>query len=439
MNQDTFFALADRLQAGLAGTEILFCNLGAEASDFVRLNRNRIRQAGHVRSAALGLNLIDGARQAEGRCDLTGDARQDLVRARHLLARLRERLVHVPDDPYLHYSTEASESHRQVGEAIPSAEETVAELIAAAEGLDLVGIWASGAIDEGLASSLGHRHWHQSLSFNLDWSCYLEADKAVKAGLGGFHWDTAALNHKLDALREGLRIMARPARTLDPGRYRAYLAPAAVNELTDMLAWGGFDLKSHRTHQTPLLLMTRGERRFDPRVTLREEHARGLAAGFTAEGFVKPDRVTLIEGGIFSQCLVDARDGKEYGETVNAASGSPESLGFDAGELPMAEVLARLDTGLYIGNLWYCNWSDPNDCRATGMTRFGTYWVENGEIVSPVKVMRFDDSLYHLLGDRLEGLTRERELILSAQTYDGRSTDSALLPGLLVSGINLAL
>ena len=53
--------------------------------------------------------------------------------------------------------------------------------------------------------------------------------------------------------------------------------------------------------------------------------------------------------------------------------------------------------------------------------------------------MRFDDSIYHLLGDRLEGLTRERELILSASTYEGRSTASSLLPGMLVSGIELAL
>jgi predicted Zn-dependent protease len=439
MNRDAFFALADRLQSGLTGAEILFCNLSGEDSDFARLNRNRLRQAGHVRSAALGLNLIDGARQAEGRCDCTGDSRQDLVRARHLLARLRERLAHVPDDPYLNYSTAAGESQRLVGEQIPPAAEAIAELIAAAAGLDLVGIWASGEINEGLASSLGHRHWHRSLSFNLDWSCYLEADKAVKAGLGGFRWESASLRHKLDAMREGLRIMARPARTLEPGRYRAYLAPAAVNELMDMLAWGGFDLKSHRTHQTSLLLLTRGERAFDPRITIREEHARGLTAGFTAEGFVKPDGVTLIQGGVFAQCLVDARDGSEYGESVNAAVGSPESLELAAGDLPMTEALAQLDTGLYIGNLWYCNWSDPNDCRVTGMTRFGTYWVEGGEIVCPVKVMRFDDSLYHLLGDRLEGLTRERELILSAQTYGGRSTDSALLPGLLVAGINLTL
>jgi predicted Zn-dependent protease len=73
------------------------------------------------------------------------------------------------------------------------------------------------------------------------------------------------------------------------------------------------------------------------------------------------------------------------------------------------------------------------------MTRFGTYWVERGAIVAPLAVMRFDDSLYHLLGDRLEGLTAGRDLIISPQTYDGRGTDSYLLPGILVSGIDLAL
>ena len=73
------------------------------------------------------------------------------------------------------------------------------------------------------------------------------------------------------------------------------------------------------------------------------------------------------------------------------------------------------------------------------MTRFGTFWVEDGELMAPVNVMRFDDSLYHWLGDRLEGLTKDRELILSAETYGGRSTGSYLLPGLLINGIDLAL
>lgn len=439
MNPEAFFALAGQIDAGLRGDEILFCSLSGEASDFVRLNRNAIRQAGHVRADALGLTLIDGARQAEAVCDLTGSPEQDLATARRLLERLRERLALVPEDPYLHFSTQAGEGMQQVGKGLPSGEELVETLLRAAEGLDLVGICACGDIVEGLASSLGHRYWHQSASFNLDWSCYLRADKAVKSGYSGFDWEPDRLSAKLDALRIALEVMARPAKVIEPGRYRAYLAPAAVQELMEMLAWGGFGLKDHRTHQTPLLKLVRGERAFSPALTLEEQHARGLTPGFTPEGFLKPETVPLISGGAFGNCLVDARSGKEFGEAVNAASDVPESLSLAAGGLPMVDAQRQLDTGLSIGNLWYCNWSDMNDCRITGMTRFGTFWVEDGEIVAPVDVMRFDDSLYHLLGDRLEALTRERELILSAETYEGRSTASALLPGILVSGIDLAL
>jgi len=439
VNQESFYRLAGRLFEQLQGAEHLFCDLGCESSDFVRLNQNRIRQAGAVRAAGLGLNLIDGERQAQASCDLSGDLDEDLNRARHLLGRLRERIVHVPADPYLNFSTEPTGSERWVGEDLPDARAAVAEVLAAGAGLDLVGIWASGEVQEGLASSIGHRHWYGGRSFNLDWSCYLEADKAVKAGYSGLTWEPAVLAGKLAQLRQGLEVMGRPARTIAPGRYRAYLAPAAVAELMNMLAWGGFDLKSQRTRQTPLLKLVRGERSFDPRVSIREEQDRGLTPAFTPEGFTTPDRVTLIDGGRFGTCLVDARDAKEYGEPVNAAGGAPQSVGLDPGDLAQSELLTRLDTGLWIGNLWYCNWSDPNDCRVTGMTRFGTWWVEHGAIVAPVKVMRFDDSLYHLLGDRLEGLTSERELLMDPGTYEGRSTESALLPGILVSGIELAL
>jgi predicted Zn-dependent protease len=434
-----FFELTEHLCAGLRAGEVLLCELDGERSDFVRLNGNRIRQAGAVSRDGLGLTLIDAGRQVEGDCDLSGDPAADLALARDLLGRLRERVAHVPEDPFLHYSTQPAESERRVGGKLPEPGEVVGTLFTAAEGLDLVGIFASGTLAAGFASSLGHRHWHESASFNLDFSCYLRGDKAVKAGYGGFAWDPERLREKLAHLRRDLDIMARSPRSIAPGRYRAYLAPAAVAELLDLLAWGGFGLKDHRTCQTPLLRLTRGERALDRRVTLIEEHARGLVPGFTGEGFALPARVTLVAEGRYRDCLADARSAKEYGMTVNAACEAPESLAMEPGDIPSDEVLARLGTGLYIGNLWYLNYADRNDCRITGMTRFGTYWVESGEPVAPVEVMRFDDSLYRLLGDRLEGLTRERDLILSPGTYDGRSTASALLPGVLVGGISLAL
>ena len=437
MTRNAFFELAEGLAAGLSGDEVLFCLLDGEDSDFVRLNRNRIRQAGSVQRRTLELNLVSGTRQVAGRCELAGGLTQDGPLSQDLLRRLRDRLSHVPEDPYLDFSTTPSSSERSLGGDLPDAGQAVSTLIAGAQGMDLVGIWASGQIVSGLASSLGHRHWHRSASFNLDWSCYLDKDKAVKSGYSGFDWDADRLGAKLDGVRRGLDAMARPAWKLSPGRYRAYLAPEAAQELTDILAWGGFGLKSHRTSQTPLLRLVDGERTLDRRISIREEHARGRAPGFTAQGFIKPERVDLILDGEFRHCLVDSRSAKEYGVPVNAGAEYPESLALDAGEIPLSEVLNRLDTGLYIGNLWYLNYADRNDCRVTGMTRFGTFWVENGEVVAPVEVMRFDDSLYHLLGDRLEGITRERELILSAETYGGRSTASNLLPGVLVGGIEL--
>jgi len=439
LSQDDFFALASELSGCLHGGEVLFCSFDGENADFVRLNGNRVRQGGTVCSRGLGLTLIDGQRQVTGTCELAGSPEADRALGRTLLARLRERLAHVPEDPYLHFSQRPSASDRLVGEDPPDSAAAVAELIALAEGLDLVGVWASGELVEGLASSLGHRHWHCSRSFNLDWSGYLRKDKAVKANYGGLLWEPERLREKLAAMRDKLAIMDRAPRTLSPGRYRAYLAPAAVQELMDMLAWDGFDLKSHRTAQTPLLRMIRGERAFSPLIELREAHDRGLVPAFTGEGFEKPACVPLITGGRFGECLVDARDGREYGVPVNAAGGAPESLSLAPGGIPAAEVLERLGDGLYIGNLWYCNWSDRNDCRVTGMTRFATFWVEGGEILAPVSVMRFDDSLYNLLGDHLEGLTETPELLLSPETYGGRSTVSASLPGLLVSGIDLAL
>ncbi len=96
-----------------------------------------------------------------------------------------------------------------------------------------------------------------------------------------------------------------------------------------------------------------------------------------------------------------------------------------------ARILEALDTGLYIGNLWYLNFSDMPAARLTGMTRFATFWVENGQIQAPVSTMRFDDSLYSFLGAHLEDLSHERELRLSSNTYGERQTDSMHLPGAL--------
>ena len=115
------------------------------------------------------------------------------------------------------------------------------------------------------------------------------------------------------------------------------------------------------------------------------------------------------------------------------------SLQMHGGELDEQHVLQQLGTGLYIGTLWYGNFSDLPAARLTGMTRFATFWVEDGQIQAPVSTMRFDDSLFDFLGPQLEALTREPELLLPSGTYGARQTGSMALPGALLSRFTLTL
>jgi predicted Zn-dependent protease len=66
------------------------------------------------------------------------------------------------------------------------------------------------------------------------------------------------------------------------------------------------------------------------------------------------------------------------------------------------------------------------------MTRFATFWVEGGRIAAPLNVMRFDETIYNMLGENLVGLTSTRDFLPSTSTYGARSTDSMRLPGALI-------
>ena len=144
-------------------------------------------------------------------------------------------------------------------------------------------------------------------------------------------------------------------------------------------------------------------------------------------------------GGVGSRAVARqrARNGKEFGVPANVES--PESLDMAAGDLPRKESLERLGTGFYLNHLWYCNIPDRNDCRITGMTRFAAFWVEGGEIMAPINPMRFDESLCRMLGEKLIGLTKEREFLFDTGTYFQRSTDSMHLPGALIEDFTFTL
>jgi predicted Zn-dependent protease len=241
--------------------------------------------------------------------------------------------------------------------------------------------------------------------------------------------------------QERLALLSMPARSLDPGSYRAYLTPSAMEEIAGMLCWGGFSGRALATRQSCLFRVQDGDAAFDPAIGFTENTVDGVAPAFQGEGFTRPPAVPLVREGRLVGSLVNPRTAKEYALATNGANAAemPESLDMAAGGLRASDALAALDSGLYIGNLWYLNFSDRPACRMTGMTRFASFWVEHGRIVAPVNVMRFDDSLFRLLGDRLVGLTSERELMVDANSYHSRNVGSMRLPGAVVSEMAFTL
>jgi len=442
--QTYFTELVGWATSQLEGEEVLLASFTGESSDFVRLNGVKVRQAGTVTQRSVTLKLILGDHQASGTLRLSQQPEIDRPQVASMVRTLREQVAVVPADPFLLYCTNPEmSSHRAVEAELPDAADVMDQLVSvsATEGHDLVGIYAAGTTYRGFANSLGQHNWHEATTFNLDWSQYLQADKAVKSGYAGTHWDEAELTRKLNQSRQQLAVLARKPVDLEPDHYRSFLSPAALIDILDMMAMGGFSLKATRTSQSPLLRMVNEGAKLDPAVSIRETTVDGLAPNFQSDGFRRPDEVTMIESGAYGTPLVSPRSAKEYGEETNGAEAheSPESLVVDPGNLPADEVLSQLDRGLYVGNLWYLNFSDQSACRTTGMTRFATFWVEGGEIVAPANVMRFDDTAFSMLGSNLLGLTTTTETVLDASTYGGRQTNSYRVPGVLVEDMAFTL
>jgi predicted Zn-dependent protease len=432
--QQYFYDLADELTKALRKDEVLLTSMSGEESDFVRFNRSAVRQAGSVRQNYLTAELIVGRRHAAATFSLTGEPETDRQEAQRTLGRLRDWLPCVPEDPYLLYATEVRSGQKIGPNSLPDSGAVVDAVLKAGAGRDLVGIYAAGGVFQGFANSLGQRNWFSSHSFHLDWSFYLRADKAVKTEYADFQWDPAVLDRKVASAAEQLAVLDRPPKTIPRGQYRVFLAPAALRDYLGTVAWSGFGLKSHRTKTTCLLRMIETGAALHPSLTLRDNTREGIAPNFQSGGYIKPDAVTLIEGGRFRNCLVSPRSAKEYGLGERDVTGGehPESLDMAGGDVPIREAARRLGTGVYVNQFWYLNYSDLPACRITGMTRFATFWVEDGRIQAPLNVMRFDETVYRVLGENLLHLTVERDFLPSSSTYGGRSTTSTRLPGALV-------
>ena len=425
-----------------------FClTIHAETSDYVRFNHARVRQAGRVNQAEASLSYQKEASKSMSLAlSLTGDIDTNTKRLADVLAKVRHLAGTLHDDPYLVPFEKGESSHAAFDADLPAIEETVSFINDIAKDLDLVGLLTQGRVLRYVRHTEGTKHSFETQSLVFDYSVYGErgADGSIQSVKHVVYATKDAHTMIADSLtkaRQQLADLAKPIKTLAPGGYRVYLEPAAVGDIVSLFSWNGVSAAAYKKGASTLAQWIDGKVALSPQFSISDDFNIGLSPRFNGRGELAPTCLTIADKGHFANMLVSSRTAKEYGLTSTFASGSEglRSINMAPGTLEKQSILTALGTGIYISNVHYLNWSDPNSARITGMTRFACFWVENGLIQGPIQDMRFDDSIYSLFGEQLEAVTAFTEVLPETDTYDERSIGGSRVPGVLVKEMAFTL
>jgi predicted Zn-dependent protease len=252
-----------------------------------------------------------------------------------------------------------------------------------------------------------------------------QAHTVVTCGDGsGFAEGVSARLGDLKARAIGWRAAAKAAesrnpRPMPPGRYDVVLEPPAVAEWLESLSYLAFSAKTFEEGQSPLAGKL-GQRVTGEQVTIWDNalDRRTIPQEFDFEGMPKR-RLMLIDRGIAKAVATNYYRARRLGKRQSTGSALPASAGYEClpinlfmkGGTSSAERLVKeMKRGLLITRFHYTNILDPMKTVLTGMTRDGTFLVEDGRIVCPVRNLRYTENVLEALG-RIEGMSRRLTLV----------------------------
>jgi len=439
--ESSFNQLLETLLIKKLDDEEFTLKLSSERSQFTRFNHAKVRQTGCVADGWIELTLMSEQRSSSRQFPFTGNWEKDWQRAYQALQELRNELPILPIDPYLVLPSGNNTSREVHHSNLLAPEAVVPSILAEVAELDFTGIYAGGVVIKAYGDSSGQKHWFATDTFTLDYSLFINSGQAVKGTFAGSNWDVASYAAKISEAKKQLQLLSRPAKEVARGQYKTYFAPAAVADLLNMLSWGAVSEADIQQGNSALATLSRKEKQLSAKFSLKENFQLGLVPRFNELGEMAAPELPIIAQGILVNSLVNSRTAKEYQKIANGANSSetlrtPEII---PGSLRFEQILPNLDTGLYVSNLHYLNWSDRPTGRITGMTRYACFWVENGEIIAPIENLRFDESLYRFWGENLVDFTNFQEFIPEVGTYDSRQLGGSLVPGMLVNDFTYTL
>jgi PmbA protein len=406
------FASADEVEVSFFST----------ANALTRFANNIIHQNMAEENVVVSVRTAFGQRTARATTNkLDDESLRRVVEASEKLARVQH-----PDEDLLPMAAavagEGARATRYFPETAAIAAEdraaTVEKIVSIAKrnSLTTAGIVSSSAAVEGIFNSRGLAEWHAQTASEISITM-LAGDssgwqKANSPDVGQLNAVALA-----EIAAEKARRSAGP-REIPAGKYTVILEPAAVLDMVGFMFYdfGGLAILDQRSFLNNRV----GTKVFGENVDIWDDVAHPLqsGAGFDGEG-VRRQKVQLVEKGVVKR-LVYARATAErmkrsgYKDKVGpiAATGHGFSLPNEMGEAPMNivfgapakpqtldQMVASTERGVLVTRLWYIREVDPYEKILTGMTRDGTFLVEDGKIRHGVLNFRFNESLIHLLSN----------------------------------------
>jgi len=278
----------------------------------------------------------------------------------------------------------------------------VASFVATGPGMRAAGYCQTSDAQIVFANSAGIRHEGRYTTAVLDG--IHQTDRSAGSGHAASNRlediDAAAVG----ALAAQRAIDSADAYDVKPGGYEVVLSPECVATIGIFLTYYGFNGKFHNEGMS---FVEHGANQFDRAVTLVDDAAdpRAVGVGFDSEG-TRRRRVKLIDAGTSRGMLHDRRTAAQAGaeSTGHGTAGSevlgpvPSALFLTGGDRSVESLIAEVDRGIYVATFNYCRVLDPKSMAVTGLTRNGTFMIENGRITGAVTGMRFTQSFLAALG-----------------------------------------
>ncbi|MCL2063721.1 MAG: TldD/PmbA family protein [Candidatus Cloacimonetes bacterium] len=222
---------------------------------------------------------------------------------------------------------------------------------------------------------------------------------------------------------------------VDSGDYEVILAPRCIGELMQYYVWSNLKVSSVDREETDLI-GKEGLKVFPESFSLYDspQHRNVVKTEYGSEGHLIGE-LPIFEKGVFQNFLVNFYYGKKLGYEINGNQGN--CLVMQTGEAKLAAMIKSVKKGLYISSFHYMNFINERETSLTGLTRDGTFLIEDGQITKVVNNLRFTEKITDILNN-ITDIEDKSTVYPMSDNYGSFSISAYSMPHIKVKEFNIS-